>query len=82
MEDDELARQDTVEKVKPALAGRCVGAHRWHSLDLARIDLRLAADGDADSFELNPSPGYSYYEAHTRQPKAAAINLRLAGRTS
>ena len=49
-------RQDTVEKVEPALADRCVGLTGGLGLDLARIDLRLTAGGDAICFELTPAP--------------------------
>ena len=30
-------------------------------------------DGSATCFEVNPSPGYSYYEANTEQPIAASL---------
>lgn len=49
-------------------------------LPLAGIDLRLAPDGRIVCFEVNPSPGYSYYEDHTGQPISAAIaRYLLAG---
>jgi hypothetical protein len=31
-------------------------------------------------FEVNPSPGFSYYEGHTGQPISAAIARYLAQR--
>lgn len=53
-------------------------AHRLE-LPLAGIDLRLADEGRVVCFEVNPSPGYSYYEQHTGQPISAAIAQYLAG---
>jgi hypothetical protein len=32
-------------------------------------------------FEVNPSPGYSYFEANTGQPIARAVARYLAGKT-
>ncbi len=42
-------------------------------LDMAGIDLRITSDGETCCFEVNPSPVYSYYEAHTSQPMAMAL---------
>jgi glutathione synthase/RimK-type ligase-like ATP-grasp enzyme len=61
------------------MAHRCLALAAGLGLDLAGIDLRLTPDGDAVCFEVNPSPVYSYYEAHTGQPIAAAIARHLAG---
>ena len=36
-------------------------------------DLRFTASGRWYAFELNPSPGFSYYEEATGQPIASAI---------
>jgi glutathione synthase/RimK-type ligase-like ATP-grasp enzyme len=48
-------------------------------LPLAGIDLRIGDDGRVVCFEVNPSPGFSYYEGHTGQPISAAIARYLAG---
>lgn len=40
---------------------------------LAGVDLRYTPDGDWYCFEINPSPGFTFYEEHTGQPIAAAI---------
>ncbi|HEU0318179.1 MAG TPA: hypothetical protein VFR49_12660 [Solirubrobacteraceae bacterium] len=61
------------------LAQRCLRLGAGLGLDLAGIDLRLTPAGEAVCFEVNPSPVYSYYEAHTGQPIAAAIARHLAG---
>jgi glutathione synthase/RimK-type ligase-like ATP-grasp enzyme len=48
-------------------------------LDFAGIDLKLSPTGAVFCFEVNPSPAYSYYQAHTGQPIAAALVRYLAG---
>lgn len=60
------------------LAERCVALTRSLGLELSGIDLRLAPDGEAYCFEVNPSPAFSYYEAMTGQPIARAIAEHLA----
>lgn len=60
------------------LAERCRDLARSLGLHFAGIDLRLTPAGDAVCFEVNPSPGYSYYEANTGQPIAAALATFLA----
>ena len=66
-------------ELEPELAARCVALAAGLGLDLAGIDLRITPSGEAVCFEVNPSPVYSYYEAHTGQPMAAAIACYLAG---
>jgi glutathione synthase/RimK-type ligase-like ATP-grasp enzyme len=60
------------------VARRC----RWLAaalrLPVAGIDLRRSDDGRWFCFEVNPSPAFSYYEAATGQPIAAAIAGLLA----
>ena len=53
-------------------------AHRL-GLPLAGIDLKRTPDGGMVCFEVNPSPGFSYYEEHTGQPISRAIACALAG---
>jgi glutathione synthase/RimK-type ligase-like ATP-grasp enzyme len=48
------------------------------ALALAGIDLRISPDGSVYCFEVNPSPAFSYYEAHTGQPIAAALAAYLS----
>ena len=48
-------------------------------LPFCGIDLRRGPDGDYTCFEVNPSPGYSYYQAHTGQPIAEALVGWLSG---
>jgi hypothetical protein len=61
------------------VAAHCVTLATALGLDLAGIDLRLTPDGQTICFEVNPSPVYSYYQAHTGQPIAAAIARHLTG---
>lgn len=52
-----------------------------HSLGLAfsGIDLRYTPSGEIFCFEVNPSPGYSFYESHTGQPVARMVAAYLTG---
>jgi glutathione synthase/RimK-type ligase-like ATP-grasp enzyme len=73
----EAATMDACD-LSAELAARCVALAAALGLDLAGIDLRLTPGGQAYCFEVNPSPVYSYYEAHTGQPMATAIARYLA----
>ena len=66
-------------ELQPELAERCVGLARALDLPFAGIDLKLAPDGGACCFEVNPSPAFSYYESQTGQPIARAVARYLAG---
>lgn len=60
--------------VVPAAVGRaCLRLARKLDLLLAGIDLKQTPDGDYYCFEVNPSPGFLYYEQQTRQPISAAL---------
>jgi glutathione synthase/RimK-type ligase-like ATP-grasp enzyme len=65
-------------RLPPEIAERCFAVTRAMKLHVAGIDLRLAPDGRWFCFEVNPSPGFSYYEAHTGQPIADAVARLLA----
>jgi len=60
------------------LADRCRRLVASMSLVLAGIDLRRTPDGQWFCFEVNPSPGFTYYEQATGQPIADAIACLLA----
>jgi hypothetical protein len=60
------------------IAGKCVELARGLGLPFAGIDLKIAPDGRTVCFEVNPSPGFSYYESGTGQPIAAALADYLA----
>lgn len=55
------------------LGERAVALARHLGLALAGIDLRRTPEGEWVCFEVNPQPGFSYYEESTGQPIAAAV---------
>jgi glutathione synthase/RimK-type ligase-like ATP-grasp enzyme len=55
------------------LGSRLVDLTARLGLLLAGVDLRRTPAGGWYCFEVNPSPGFTYYEAHTGQPIADAI---------
>jgi RimK-like ATP-grasp domain len=63
----------------PAVEAACVRAA--HDLDLlfAGIDLKETPDGEYVCLEVNPCPGFIYYERHTGQPISAALADLLNG---
>jgi hypothetical protein len=52
------------------------------SLPVAGVDLRYTPDGDWYCFEVNPSPGFTYFEDQTGLPIAQAIAHLLASAAS
>ena len=65
-------------EISIGLADSCIALTAGLGLAFAGIDLRLAPDGTATCFEVNPSPAYSYYEANTGQQIAAALARYLS----
>ncbi len=57
---------------------RCKRMAAAMNLSLAGIDLRRTPDGEWYCFEVNPSPGFTYYEGATGQPIAHAVASLLA----
>lgn len=70
----ELTPYDLPEPV----ANRCVALAQALDLPVAGIDLKRRPDGGWTCFEVNPSPGFSWFEAATGQPIARAIAALLA----
>jgi glutathione synthase/RimK-type ligase-like ATP-grasp enzyme len=60
-------------RVPPAVAAACVQLARQLDLLLTGIDLKETPDGDYYCFEVNPCPGFLYYEQHTGQPISTAL---------
>ncbi len=60
------------------VAARCLRLATDLGLPVAGIDLRRAPDGSWYCFEVNPSPAFTYYQAATGQPMAAAVAALLA----
>ena len=72
----ERDRHDTVLEptaVPDDVAESCLRLARELDLLLAGIDLKETPDGDYYCFEVNPSPGFLYYEQQARQPISAAL---------
>jgi glutathione synthase/RimK-type ligase-like ATP-grasp enzyme len=63
----------------PEVGGSCVGLAAALGLDLAGVDLRRTPDGRYYCFEVNPSPGFLFYERATAQPISEAVARRLRG---
>lgn len=61
------------------VAEQCVCLSHDLGLEFAGIDLRRAPDGRFYCFEVNPCPGFSYYESSTGQSISKAIACCLAG---
>lgn len=60
------------------IANRCRQLAVTLRLPLCGIDLRLDDANQYYCFEVNPSPGYSYYQGHTGQPISNSIVKYLA----
>ena len=61
---------------------RCRALAAALDLPVAGIDLRRTPDGEWFCFEVNPSPGFTFYEDATGQPIAAAIGDLLMNSVS
>jgi glutathione synthase/RimK-type ligase-like ATP-grasp enzyme len=57
----------------PEIEARCAALAQSLDLPLCGIDLKRTPEDDYYCFEVNPSPGFSYYQESTGQPIAAAI---------
>ena len=55
------------------IAAKCIALAESMALPLAGIDLRRRLDGEYVCFEVNPMPAYSYFEAESGLPIAAAL---------
>lgn len=60
-------------ELEPEVAEKCVRLSARLSLPFAGIDLRITPEHRTYCFEVNPSPGFSYYQAHTGQQIAKAV---------
>lgn len=65
--------------VPDSLGRQLVSVTRGMGLLVSGVDLRRSPGGAWTCFEVNPSPGFTYYEAHTGQPIVAAIVDLLCG---
>jgi len=61
------------ELLTPAMEQACIRIARRLDLLFAGIDLKITPRGEVFCFEVNPSPGFSFYEIGTGQPISAAL---------
>lgn len=59
---------------------KCLAMTRALGLELSGIDLKHTPDGQWFCFEVNTSPGYSYFQEQSGQPIADALVSHLARR--
>lgn len=65
-------------RVPDEIEQRCRSLASDLDLTVAGVDLRKTPNGDWYCFEVNPSPGFTFYEASTGQPLAEKIATLLA----
>lgn len=75
---DGLETQLEAFEIPERLANACRKLSVDLNLPFAGIDLRIQDDTTTWCFEVNPCPGFSYYESHTGQPIAAAVARYLS----
>jgi RimK-like ATP-grasp domain len=63
----------TAMTLPPAVAESCLQLARLTGLLFSGIDFKQTPDGDYYCFEINPCPGFLYYEHYTRQPISTAL---------
>jgi glutathione synthase/RimK-type ligase-like ATP-grasp enzyme len=59
--------------IPPSVAESCLRLARQFDLVMTGIDLKETPNGDYYCFEVNPCPGFLYYERHTGQPISASL---------
>jgi glutathione synthase/RimK-type ligase-like ATP-grasp enzyme len=73
----ETAQLEAIE-LPDDVAARCVTLSKALGLAFSGIDLKITPDKRVFCFEVNPCPGFSYYEANTGQPISDAVAHFLA----
>ena len=73
-------KETNLTSVKLPPAKKCIALAQALQLSFAGINLFLTKDGQWYCFEVNPSPGFSYFETNTRQPIAKTLARYLAGK--
>ena len=76
---DGLSVEMTAVTLPAPLEAACLRVARDLDLLFAGIDLKETPNGDYVCFEVNPCPGFIYYERHTGQPISAALADLLNG---
>ena len=67
------AAELTAIDIPDNVAQGCINLAAGLGLAFAGIDLKFEPEGRVYCFEVNPSPGYSYFEANSGQPIARAV---------
>ena len=70
------------DELPPEIGAACVRAAHGLELPVAGVDLRHTPDDRWVCFEVNPSPGFTWFEESTGLPIAAAICELLMGTAS
>lgn len=73
----EAARLSAME-LPDDVAQNCIALTRGLGLVFSGIDLKFTPDGRVFCFEVNPCPGFSYFELNSGQPIALAVARHLA----
>ncbi len=60
-------------KIPSKIAESCIAITKRLGLHFSGIDLRFTTNGNVYCFEVNPMPGYSYYENNTGQDISGAL---------
>jgi len=66
-------------RIPASVEAACLRLAEEFDLLFAGIDLKETPDGEFFCFEVNPCPGFLYYERHTGQPISTAIAELLRG---
>lgn len=66
-------------RIPAAVEAACLRLAEEFDLLFAGIDLKETPDGEFFCFEVNPCPGFLYYERHTGQPISTALAELLRG---
>lgn len=72
-------RLQALDALPDQMEEACVALSRQLDLAFSGIDLRIAGDGRVFCFEVNPSPGYSYFELGSGLHIASALVDLLTG---
>ena len=70
---DGLDRQSQAVTLPPTVEAACLRLAHEFDLLFAGIDLKQTPEGEFFCFEVNPCPGFLYYERHTGQPISMAL---------
>ena len=68
-------------KIPKYVQEACINVSAHLGLHFSGIDLRFTTDGKVYCFEVNPMPGYSYYESNTGQPISLELANYLCGKS-